>query len=202
MRWLLVHREQELGEAWKEQFSGLPDVDIISDDICSVNCDAVVSPANSFGFMDGGLDHALSERFGWNLQETVQQLIAARPLRELLVGESLIIPTEDDNIPWLIVAPTMRVPMRLRQSINAYLAMKAILTSALDFDGSPPIEVVAIPGLGTGVGNLPYQTAAIQMWTAFSEIMHEKPPYPDDFGEAQKRHLALNEQINLWDPDP
>ncbi len=32
-----------------------------------VKCDAVVSPANSFGFMDGGIDLIYSHRFGTNL---------------------------------------------------------------------------------------------------------------------------------------
>ena len=54
-----------------------------------------------------------SERFGWLLQKTLQQTIAARPLKELLVGEALILPTGDMEVPWLISAPTMRVPMRL-----------------------------------------------------------------------------------------
>ena len=39
---------------------------------------AVVSPANSFGFMDGGLDYKLSERFGWALQERLQRRLAVQ----------------------------------------------------------------------------------------------------------------------------
>ena len=29
--------------------------------------DAIVSPANSFGFMDGGIDYCYSEHFGWQM---------------------------------------------------------------------------------------------------------------------------------------
>ena len=29
--------------------------------------DAIVSPANSFGFMDGGIDMVYSKRFGWQM---------------------------------------------------------------------------------------------------------------------------------------
>jgi O-acetyl-ADP-ribose deacetylase (regulator of RNase III) len=182
-------------------FRDQPDVEIVKGDICQVDCDAVVSPANSFGFMDGGLDHALSERFGWSLQGQLQKAIAARPIRELLVGEALIVPTGDDRTPWLVSAPTMRVPMRLRQTVNAYLAMKAILAVSLSHDGAPPITSVAIPGLGSGMGALPAEVTAAQMWSAFAEIVLGQVTYPADFEQAQKRHLRLNpDQINFWDP--
>jgi O-acetyl-ADP-ribose deacetylase (regulator of RNase III) len=200
MQWLLVYRDEPLGAAWREHFAGTRDVEIVRGDICEVPCDAVVSPANSFGFMDGGLDHGLSVRFGWSLQTQLQQAIASRPLRELLVGEALIMPTGDGRTPWLVSAPTMRVPLRLRQSVNAYLAMKAILTSSTAHSNAPLIRSVAIPGLGTGVGGLPATTAARQMWFAFDEILGGTRPYPLDFAEAQSRHVRLNaEEINLWD---
>ena len=47
----------------------------IEGDITQIECDAMVSPANSFGFMDGGLDYALSERFGWDLEKRLQKII-------------------------------------------------------------------------------------------------------------------------------
>ena len=55
MQIILAYRDDSLGEAWRTHFRERPDVQIIHGDITTVNCDAVVSPANSFGFMDGGL---------------------------------------------------------------------------------------------------------------------------------------------------
>ena len=185
MNWLLVYYDDVgLGSAWREYFGKRSDVAVVHADICQVDCDAVVSPANSFGFMDGGLDFFLSERFGWDLQERLQREIARRPLRELLVGEALIVPTHDREVPWLISAPTMRVPMQVRGTVNAYLAMKAILTSAMAHACSPPIETVAIPGLGTGCGWMPAETAARQMWTAYRDIVLWEQAYPHTFDEA------------------
>ena len=201
MLWKLVHQDPSLGEAWRKHFTDEPSVEILDGDICTIGCDAVVSPANSFGFMDGGLDYALSERFGWDLQDRLQERIRKRPARELLVGEALVVPTGDAKTPWLISAPTMRVPMRLRQTVNAFLAMKTILATARDFDGNPPIRSVAIPGLGTGVGSLPADVAALQMWKAFEEVVLGRVPPPEDFGEAQLRHRQLNPEINIWDAD-
>lgn len=201
MKWILVHyQSEELGGEWARWFGNVADVEIRRGDICYQPVDAIVSPANSFGFMDGGLDIALSNRFGWDLQQRLQKEIAARPLRELLVGEAIVFATGDGSVPWLVAAPTMRVPMLLRQSINPYLAMKAILTAVISHECSPAIRSVAIPGLGTGVGGMNAATAALQMWQAFREIVLLQVPYPTDFDDAQRRHVDLNlQEIKLWD---
>jgi O-acetyl-ADP-ribose deacetylase (regulator of RNase III) len=201
VKWLLVyHQDDLLREQWERWFGAEPEVEIVGGDICQLAVDAIVSPANSFGFMDGGLDQALSNRFDWDLQTGLQRTIANRPLQELLVGEALILPTGDARTPWLISAPTMRVPMVLRQSVNAYLAMKAILANALAHAELPGIERVAIPGLGTGVGSLRPEVAALQMWRAYEEVVLYRTPYPTDFDEAQHRHYELNpDEIRIWD---
>jgi O-acetyl-ADP-ribose deacetylase (regulator of RNase III) len=145
----LIDQNEELVAAWKKEFNDLAHVEVKQGNICEEKCSAIVSPANSFGFMDGGLDYALSERFGWDLQKMVQEEIQKLRIHELLVGEGMAFVTNDPDVPYLIVAPTMRAPMRITASINAYLAMKAILAVAI---GRVAIETVAIPGLGTGVG--------------------------------------------------
>jgi O-acetyl-ADP-ribose deacetylase (regulator of RNase III) len=120
-------------------------------------------------------------------------------MHELLVGEALIVSTENARVPWLVVAPTMRVPMRVRTSINAYLAMKAILTSARNHVLMPPIRIVAIPGLGTGVGQMSPEICAEQMWQAFREVVLGEGHPPENFAEAQKRHVQLNRTGMLFD---
>ena len=199
MNVILCYRDEPLGAAWRSLFAGVAGVSVVAGDICRLPCDAIVSPANSFGFMDGGLDHLLSERFGWELQQRVQAAIQARPMRELLVGEAIVVPTEDVQTPWLICAPTMRVPMRIRTSIHAYLAMKAILIAARSHPSEFPIEAVAVPGLGTGIGQLAPELAAAQMLQAYREIMLGEGKYPGSFAEAQRMHLALNRSAMLYD---
>src|SRR5262249_50311914 len=125
--------------------------------------------------------------------------IAARPMKELLVGEALVISTGDIKVPWLISTPTMRVPMKLRQTINAYLAMKAILIAGKNHANKPNIETIAIPGLGTGCGGLDTDVAAYQMRVAYQEVILGKGKYPEDFGTAQREHRVLNPEIILWD---
>jgi len=198
MNILFVYRDQELGEALEIEFLEVENVTILHGDITTVACDAIVSPANSFGFMDGGLDYALSEKFGWGLQETLQKMIYSLPMGELLVGQALVVPTGDSVVPYLISAPTMRVPMsfNIATSLNAYLAMKAILVAAV---AHPDIVTVAVPGLCTGVGKMPFEIAAHQMYIAYSEIILGNKAVFHDFGDAQKYHWHLNETGLIYD---
>jgi O-acetyl-ADP-ribose deacetylase (regulator of RNase III) len=194
----LIYRDQPLGDAWQAAFAEYPEVSVVAGDLTEVRSDAVVSPANSFGFMDGGLDLALSERLGWDLQDRLQEAIHQLPERELLVGKALTLATGDPHIPWLIAAPTMRVPMsfQIATSINAYLAMKAILLAAI---GHPEINSVAIPGLCTGVGRMPPEIAAQQMRAAYAEIISGGRAKFTDFGEAQRQQADLNPRGMIWD---
>jgi hypothetical protein len=61
VKWFLVHYDDdELRAHWERWFGPEPDVEIVSGDICQLAVDAIVSPTNSLGFMDGELDQALS----------------------------------------------------------------------------------------------------------------------------------------------
>ena len=62
-------------DAWNALFKKEENVEVSNGDLTQAICDAIVSPANSFGFMDGGIDYAISERFGWDLQLELQNKI-------------------------------------------------------------------------------------------------------------------------------
>jgi O-acetyl-ADP-ribose deacetylase (regulator of RNase III) len=197
MKIILCSIETRLVDAWRNFFGEAKDVVIMEGDITAVACDAVVSPANSFGFMDGGLDHALSERFGWDLEKQLQKIIKELPEGELLVGQALVLETGDKVVPLLISAPTMRVPtnFNIDTSVNAYLAMKAILIKAKNDER---ISSVAIPGLCTGVGRMQPMIAARQMFQAYKEIILGERMDFSSFGEAQKYHWNINPQGMVW----
>ena len=129
MKITLIDTNPKLIEAWREFFADAENVNIVEGDLTTVTCDAIVSPANSFGFMNGGVDYAISERLGWHIEKELQQKIKELPEGELLVGKAMVLVTGDPQIPFLISAPTMRIPtnFNIDTSINAYLAMKAIL---------------------------------------------------------------------------
>ena len=68
--------------------------------------DAVVSPANTAGIMNGGYDAALRRHFGNTLEYRVRMSIKERPIA---VGEARAIPTVNPKVKWLIVAPTVSI---------------------------------------------------------------------------------------------
>jgi O-acetyl-ADP-ribose deacetylase (regulator of RNase III) len=197
MKIILSGLSPKLLDAWTEFFGKEENVSIIEGDITQIECDAMVSPANSFGFMDGGLDYALSERFGWDLEKRLQKIIKDSPEGELLVGQAILIKTGDSIVPYLISAPTMRVPtnFNIDTSINAYLAMKAILIKAKSNDN---ISTIAVPGLCTGVGRMQPIIAARQMFQAYKEIILGQKLDFANFGDAQKYHWEINPQGMIW----
>jgi len=197
MKIILTGLAPKLLDAWTGFFSNEENVSIVENDITKIECDAIVSPANSFGFMDGGLDYALSERFGWDLEKKLQKIIKDLPEGELLVGQALLLETGDKIVPFLISAPTMRIPtnFNIDTSVNAYLAMKAILIKA---KSDNRISSVAIPGLCTGVGRMQPIIAARQMFQAYKEIILGQKMDFASFGEAQKYHWNINPQGMIW----
>ena len=198
MHYLLIDKNPRIISAWQDFFGEEENVKILEGDLTNVTCDAIVSPANSFGFMDGGVDYTISMRLGWELQFELQKKIKELPEMELLVGRAMTIETGDELIPYLISAPTMRVPMNfnIATSINAYLAMKATLIASRNH---PKIEYVAIPGFCTGVGKMQPQIAAGQMYKAYQEIIRGEKMDFKDFGEAQKYHLNINQQGMIFE---
>lgn len=184
-------------KAWKKYFIQDNNIQIYHGSIFDIKCDAITSPANSFGFMDGGLDLLISRFFGWHIQERLQEIIKSKHHGELLVGRAEIVETDHSVIPYIISAPTMRIPMILRDSVNIYLAIRAILLLVKhgEFpDGTlikEKVKIIAIPGMGTGVGRLPHHICALQMKKAVDDYYYEKYQFPKSWMEAQKIHQLL-----------
>lgn len=201
MHIILAATEPPLAAAW-EQFCGdLPDVSVHRGSILDVATDAVVSPANSYGFMDGGIDMVYSQYFGWQVQTWLQELIAERHHGELLVGNAEIVETSHRRIPYVIAAPTMRVPTILRDTVNPYLAARATLLliehgrfPAGPHAGQPikdVVKTVAFPGLGTGVGRVSPAICARQVRAAIEDVLLKKRGFPTSWKDAQTRHQRL-----------
>src|SRR3954462_15394502 len=96
-RIVLIDRSQALVDRWKEQFSDCPAVEAIAGDYFQRPAAALVSPANSFGIMDGGLDLAIREELGFSVERKIQEVILERHHGELPVGCAEIIETDDSR---------------------------------------------------------------------------------------------------------
>jgi O-acetyl-ADP-ribose deacetylase (regulator of RNase III) len=180
MHLTLVDTNVEVIAAWHQVFADVPQVTVRHGSIFDHPADALVSPANSFGYMNGGLDFAISKHLGWHLEKDLQRLIREKHYGELLIGQAEILPTSNAQFPYLIAAPTMRTPMTITRGPNVYQAMKAILvllrygkisTGELVSD---KVQIISIPGLGTGIGQVRPLVCARQMRLAWEDVMHEK----------------------------
>jgi O-acetyl-ADP-ribose deacetylase (regulator of RNase III) len=186
----LIDNNKPICDAWESQFKGCKDVTIFQGDVFEKSCDCIISPANSFGFMDGGLDYLITEVVGFDVQNILQKRIKEAHNGELLVGQAVLVETGFSAIPFLISAPTMRAPMLLpKDSVNVYLASRAIFL--LLKQNQDRIITVTISGLGTGVGKVPYDICAKQMKQAYDDVWLEKFVFPDTWSEAQKNHQLL-----------
>ena len=201
MKIILAAVEKELCEAWKIFCGALPNVEIYHGSILDLTVDAIVSPANSYGFMDGGIDLLYSHKFGWHVQERLQKIIREKHHGELLIGQAEIVETGDLQIPFVIAAPTMRVPMILKDSVNPYLAARAVfllIKHGNFFDGnrqgkavSKFVKTVAFPGLATGVGRIGFNTCARQVQKAIEDIVLDEKKFPVSWVDASAKHQEL-----------
>jgi O-acetyl-ADP-ribose deacetylase (regulator of RNase III) len=188
MKIQLIDSSLQMCKAWESQFKGCNDVTIFHGDFFEKSTDCIISPANSFGFMDAGLDLLISEVIGWQAQEQLQKRIKEEYNGELLVGQAVLIET-GFAIPFLIAAPTMRVPMILKDSVNVYLAARAIFL--LLKQNHHRISIVTLSGFGTGVGKVPYDVCAKQMKQAYDEVWLNKFVFPKTWHDAQVCHTSL-----------
>ena len=190
---VLVDPLPDLCQAWERHFDGLPHVSIVCgrfEDLPVFDC--IVSPANSFGLMDGGADAAITRFFGYALQTAAQHRILDEYFGEQPVGTSMIVETGNASHPYLAHTPTMRVPMTIARTDNVYRAMWAMLIAVHRHNQTARqrIEVVACPGLGTKTGRVPYEEAALQMATAYRNFLH--PPRHIDWDFAGQRQSQIH----------
>ena len=194
----LVDLDADLVDAWLDAFSDCPRVHAHQGDLFARGADALVSPANSFGFMDGGLDLAISQRLGWHVEERVRARILDEHDGELPIGLAITVPTGRDDFPFLICSPTMRVPMDVSQTAHAHLAFRATLRALREHNADPdlpPIRSVRCAGLGTGTGMMPPRRCAKQMRHAYEVVAHARPLTRGGLAAAAREHMHLVDYV-------
>jgi O-acetyl-ADP-ribose deacetylase (regulator of RNase III) len=163
----------DLCHEWRKGFQQ-HGVEVRHGDFFDIAADAYVSPANSHGIMDGGFDLLLRARFP-GVDVRVQREIDKRG-GLLPIGHAVIVETGDWDVPYVIAAPTMEIPSRIDHTNNVFLAMRGLLKSVQDFnaDADSPIQSIAVPGLGTGVGRMSPSIAALQMLEAYEAFLKDE----------------------------
>ena len=171
---ILVDPKPVQCDAWEAAFHELPRVQIVRgyfEELAIFDC--IVSPANSFGLMDGGIDLAIVQFFGRQLEKRVQNHILEKYLGEQPVGTSFIVETGHEKHPYLAHTPTMRTPMTIEHTDYPYLAMWALLLAVREHNqrSTKKITTIGCPGLGTGTGQVFHHEAARQMAAAYRNFL-------------------------------
>lgn len=187
MNIILADTYMPMCDAWDEIAEDFDNVTVHRGSILDVECDAVVSPANSFGFMDGGVDAAYTGFFGLGVQEELRLRIGRTNIGELLVGEAMLVPTEHAKIRWVIAAPTMRIPEALpSNTVNPFLAARAALLVA---SREITINTVAMPGLGTLTGHVSPANCARQVRAAIR--MTDENWFAETWGDVKLHYKEI-----------
>lgn len=183
LRLVLCAVEDALAEAWEAAADGRREMYAHRGSTLDVPAEAVVSPANSFGWMRGGIDAVYAHTFP-AIEQHVRSAVLAYHGGELPVGQAVIVPTDLAAPAWLISAPTMREPgERLPQdTVHPYLAARAVFRMWREGrleDGRPVrsvVSTIAMPGLGTGIGGVPPEVCARQVMAAWDEVFAPRTP--------------------------
>jgi len=163
MELIFADRNYDVAESLKSVFKDFPEIQVFNDDLLVIAENSIVSPANSYGLMDGGIDLAYINHFGTGLQKKVLERIDPLGGR-LNVGSAVTVHIGKGKIKYLIVAPTMELPGEVHP-INCYRAMRAILR---EIEKNKDLhKKVFCPGLATGTGRVSAPNAAKEMYNAY-----------------------------------
>jgi O-acetyl-ADP-ribose deacetylase len=135
-------------------------------EIVTLPVDAIVNPANSLGIMGGGLPGMIRRHGGDSIQHAA---MAAAPIA---IGAAIITTAGQLPCKHVIHVPTMEEPGVKIGAENVRRAARAALIAA-DIN---EFKVIAFPGMGTDLGDVPCDEAARAI---VEEIRAHRRTYPE-----------------------
>ncbi|MCX5377462.1 macro domain-containing protein [Streptomyces sp. NBC_00091] len=171
LRVVLTDINAEVVEAWRAAFADTPEIEIRRGSILDEDVDAWVSPTNSRGRMDGGVDAAVKRHLGAGIQLRVQRAIRDRFAGSLPVGSAVCVPSGAVSPRYLISTPTMRTSSQnVSETLNVALACAAAFQAIHRQNKEKPgsIRSVALVGMGAQTGRVPARVCANLMWTGYT----------------------------------
>lgn len=170
-----------------------------------------VSPANSLGFMDGGIDKPLSTIMFSGVEPIVKHKIKKYGKTNILtqkylpIGSSIIVKPikEDIFIPhmkerncYLSVSPTMLLPQPIENTQNIYYATMATLYNILINGKHRNCEII-FTSMGCGYGYMKPEDSFNQFVKAVKEYKNYKPLIIDN--KCILNEPNLNEQPKFYE---
>ncbi len=128
-------------------------VHVAKADLTQLPVDAIVNPANSLGIMGGGIAGTIKRKGGDKIQH---EAMACAPIA---VGAAVVTTAGKLWAKHVIHAPTMEEPGLKIGVENVRRATRAALIAA----AASGFDVIAFPGVGTGLGGVERDEAARAM---------------------------------------
>ncbi|MFD6966889.1 macro domain-containing protein [Streptomyces sp. NPDC059949] len=175
LRVVLTDVNERVVEAWRAAFADTPGIEIRRGSILGEDVDAWVTPTNSRGRMDGGVDAAIKRHLGSGIQLRVQRAIRDRFAGALPVGSAVCVPSGATTPRYLISTPTMvQSSQNVSATLNVALACAAAFQAVHRQNRKAPgsIRSVALVGMGAQTGRVPARVCANLMWTGYT-LFHD-----------------------------
>lgn len=169
----LVDVDNRMIRAWEQKFFDEGNVRIVNMDVVEFleknsTIDGVVSAANSFGIMTGGLDAAYIQYFGSELQEAVQRKIAEEYFGEQPVGSSIAVKIPKHPGFLLIHTPSMRTPQPIIDPRIVYSCTRTALVEAIRCG----VKNLILPAFGHLTGRVPADIVSELMCRAYQDVFY------------------------------
>ena len=145
-----------------------PTFDIAFGNPLAFDIDAVVSPANTKGIMNGGFDAALRRFFGTIIEVRARRFLDEHPLD---VGQAAAIKTTHEKIKWLIIAPTVSIKgngFSGKDTVAYACGYNSVI--AANRAGATSLGMT---GLGTGAGALDIRHAIKQQCDGIEDALYD-----------------------------
>ncbi len=194
---VLVDVNAAVVRAWRAAFADTPEVEITHGSMLAQTVDAWVTPTNSSGQMDGGLDAVIKRFLGSQIERRVQAEIGKRFNGSMPIGAATCVSTDAELPKYLISAPTMVTSSEnVSNTFNVALACAAAFQAIHQQNARIPASItsVAIPGLGAATGRVPPRVCANLMWTGYTLFNDH------DFHNFDSLRETLDEQLGAIGP--
>ncbi|WP_067476739.1 macro domain-containing protein [Nocardia amamiensis] len=168
---VLTDINPQVVEAWRAAFADNPEIEIRRGSILDEYVDAWVTPTNSRGLMDGGVDAVIKRHLGAGIQLRVQRAIRDQFAGRLPVGSAVCVPSGATNPKFLISTPTKETSVQnVSDTLNVALACAAGFQAIHRQNNEAPgsIKSVALVGMGAQTGSVPARVCANLMWTGYT----------------------------------
>lgn len=158
------------------------------------NYKAFISPGNSLGFMDGGIDYVYSRKMFPGVEQKIKAMIKGLSQESYLIQQGISLITRLGR-PYMkigsavcqivgpnsciIACPTMFLPHDVSMTQNAYNAFMAALLMVKK--KSPNKTIIVCPALCCGYGKMSPEISADQIYRAYIDF--HNGIFPQDYSK-------------------